>query len=81
MQEKQFDNLMEGKPAKWVENLQINPDESKLKTLNRIKDLETPIPKVFSIKVARYIQNRRDNGDSEEVIRKAVKKKFHIETY
>jgi len=73
MQEKEFNNLMDGKPAKWFE--MIEPTKP---TLKEVKEKEQPIPVDKLTRIKMFIAQKRANGMSEKNIRKAVKRKFKI---
>jgi len=93
MQEREFNNLIEGKPAKWADlqmrssergqledqiNLTLIPGESKKKQRNKIKEVEKPIPHHISEAIHKYVKEERVKKISERAIRRAVKRKWNI---
>lgn len=73
MQTEEFNKLMKGEPAKWLES-------SELPNLDMVKKLEKPIPIEKATEMEIFIARHRANGMSEKNIRKAVKRKFRIRT-
>jgi hypothetical protein len=73
MQEKEFNNLMQGQPAKWADELKM-----KKPTINEVKKNEYPIPVDKRTEIDIFIDRHRKLGMSERNIRRAVKRKFNI---
>ncbi len=89
MQTTEFDKLMVGKPAKWLEELDMkkwdevfllhNPNkELKSELKEEIKTNEKPIPFDIQNAIQKFIKEERDKGSSERKIRRAVKRKWNI---
>lgn len=93
MQDREFNNLMDGKPAKWADlqmkpperdqlddqiNLTLIPGESKAKQRAEIKAAEKPIPYHISDAIHKYVKEERAKKISERAIRRAVKRKWNI---
>jgi hypothetical protein len=94
MQEREFDKLIDGKPAKWAEmsepklkewdemtkgfKLSLIPGETKSKIRSEIKEKETPIPKEISDAIHKFVKEEREKKTSERAIRRAVKRKWNI---
>jgi hypothetical protein len=94
MQEKEFNHLMNGQPAKWADDLDMKPfnqflndnpvkltlvpGESKKKTREKIKANEKPVPGHIREAISKYVKEERAKKVSERVIRRAVKRKWNI---
>ena len=89
MQEREFDKLMDGKEAKWLEmkkppqfdnpfQLTLMKGEPKEKQREIIKENETPIPEHISREIHKYVKEEREKKVSERAIRRAVKRKWNI---
>jgi hypothetical protein len=76
MQEREFDNLMKGMPAKWAD-IPIGTPNGNL-TNEFVKQNETPVPKPVVKAVDIWIDRCRKLGMSEKNIRKSVLKRFNI---
>lgn len=74
MQEKEFDNLMMGAPAKWAEM----PKGMK-PTLQDVKEREKPIMAMVRKDIDSFIEGLRSNGYTETKIRRLTKKEFNIQ--
>jgi hypothetical protein len=73
MQEREFDNLMDGKPAKWAD-LSLNQKPTKAEVMKS----ERPIPIDKRTEIDIFIDRHRKLGMSERNIRRKVLKKFKI---
>lgn len=93
MQDREFNNLMDGKPAKWADlqmrsaekyqlddqfNLTLIPGESKSEQRNKIKAVEKPIPHHISDAIHKYVKEARVKKISERAIRREVKRRWNI---
>lgn len=74
MQEKEFEKLMVGEPAKWAFLTEMKSPITK----EEVQKHERPIPIDKLTEIELFIEMKRKNGMSEKNIRKAVKRKFHI---
>ena len=76
MQEREFDNLMNGKPSKMT----FIPREMKSSEITKrfIEQNEIPTPKLIVSAVDIWIDRCRKLGMSEKNIRKSVLKRFKI---
>jgi hypothetical protein len=73
MQEREFDNLMDGKPAKWAE-LSKMEKPTKVEVVKK----EHPIPIDKRTEIDIFIARHRKLGMSEKNIRRKVLRKFKI---
>jgi hypothetical protein len=93
MQDREFNNLMDGRPAKWADienrsperdqiddqlNFSLIKGESKAEQRAKIKAIEKPIPHHISDAIHTYIKEERLKKVSERAIRRAVKRKWNI---
>ena len=84
MQQNEFNNLMDGRPAKWAELFTPNLPENKslkdnpLFSLTFIQDNEVLVPENIRQDVYKFVQEERGKGENERAIRRAVKKKWNI---
>ena len=76
MQERQFDDLLAGKPAKWTD-VPFGMPADKI-TKEFIEQNEKPIPQKIVSAVDFWVDRCRKLGMSEKNIRKSVLKRFNI---
>lgn len=86
MQNTEFENLIIGKEAKWMElqkpSVFDNPmylkNTHKEEIRDVIKENEKPVPFYVREAINKFVANERTKGKSERAIRRAVKRKWNI---
>jgi hypothetical protein len=87
MQEIEFNNLINGKEAKWMEMQKPSPFDNPLYITNtsrkeEIRDViaenEKPVPADIREAVNKFVTQERAKKKSERAIRRAVKRKWNI---
>ena len=78
MQDKQFDELIKGNPAKWAENFNPIPFESVKEQNKRIEAEEVPIPEETMNAIHKFVKEQRRKKVRERTIRRLVQKKWNI---
>lgn len=78
MQSTEFDNLMNGSPAKWMESKDLFKKDDFKPTLAEIKIFERPIPEATRENIDSLVAKCRKNGMKEAKIRRIVKNTFKI---
>ena len=82
MQTQQFDNLMNGKDAKWALLSELeapfNPKGEKAENRKLIEDKEVEIPIGVRNQINNFIEEQKKLNVKTRTIRRMVKRKFNI---
>lgn len=83
MQEREFDNMIEGRPSNYAEMFELQtrfpssfPNNL---TAEQVAEIEKPVPKEITDKVNVLVKKMKDKKCSDREIRRAVLKKFKIQ--
>jgi len=78
MQDKEFNNLMNGKDAMWALLNEPAKSLSKEEIKKQVAENATPIPQNVSQEIQRFIELKRKEKFTERAIRRMVKRKWNI---
>lgn len=78
MQDKEFNNLMNGKDAMWALLNEPAKHLSKEEIKKQVVENATPIPQNISQEIQRFVEQKRKEKYTERAIRRMVKRKWNI---